>query len=73
VQQILILQLNQSLNDVYWKTEDAGTLKHTKLQFFQVVNDIAIGKNLAIVKYWSLKSQVLNCSFIEEVNAIVWE
>lgn len=71
-QQATLLLLDPIINEIYWKTEDAGVLLHTREQFMQVLNDTTIHKQNNINKYWNLKSQVLNCSNESELNAVSW-
>jgi hypothetical protein len=71
-QQATMLLLNASVTSVYWKTEDAGILLHSREQFLQLLDDASNHKQNNIDYYWQLKNQVLNATTIEEVNSIVW-
>jgi hypothetical protein len=71
-QQGVMLTLNPALNEIYWKTEDAGVLKHTRAQFLQVLDDASTNKTSTIAKYWQLKSLILSTESLEDLDLITW-
>jgi hypothetical protein len=71
--QLTLMQVDQSITEVDWKTKDAGVLTHTRDQFIQVCKDGAAFKNQQIAKYWTLKAQVEAATTWQEVDAITWD
>jgi len=71
-QQSTLLLLKPDISEVYWKTEDAGIVLHTRDQFINVVFEAGQHKQQKIAKYWTLKAQVQAATTRAEVDAINW-
>jgi hypothetical protein len=63
---------NTNITNIDWTTNDAGTVSHSRDEFFNVCQDAEIYKRNNIGKYWSLKSQVENATTIDEIETIKW-
>lgn len=72
-QQLLWLVVNpEDSKIIRWKTEDAGTIEHTREEFIAVCNAAEAHKRGNIEQYWTIKERVGQATTFEEVNAIHW-
>ncbi|MCA1025794.1 hypothetical protein LCM23_06790 [Cytobacillus kochii] len=67
-----ILNSDESISTVQWKTEDAGYIAHTREEWLKVYNEAFMHKQKQLFKYDSLKSQVLSATTQEELDSINW-
>ena len=72
-QQISMMILVPTISEVYWKTEDAGVVLHTRDQFFGVIGHAAIAKQGKINRYWALKDYILKSTTLEELREVSWD
>jgi hypothetical protein len=72
-QQMLLFVNNPTLNEVDWKTNDAGIVKHTREEFFAVVDDANNHKRSNLAKFWAKEFALKNATTVEEIEAITWE
>lgn len=66
------LQVDTTIETVYWKAEDTGYIPHTREEWLLVYNEGLVAKEQKLFKYDQLKQQVTACTTKEEVEAIVW-
>lgn len=71
-QQLSFLVLDPSINEIIWKTVDAGVIMHTRDEFIQVCKDAEEYKRGNISKNWQLKGLVNSATSLEEVELINW-
>lgn len=71
-QQYILFLTDTTLVGVDWKTENNGTVYHSKPDFDLVINRAAKHKWDNIKRYWALKDQVKACTTQEEIEAITW-
>lgn len=71
-QMLLLLSMSPTMDDVQWKTLDAGVQIHSRQDFMQVCMDAELHKRGNISKYWQLKGLVETAMSIEEIQAITW-
>jgi hypothetical protein len=71
-QQLSLLLLDATINEVQWKTENNGVQLFTREQFIETCKAGELHKRNSIGQYWTLKEIVLTHDFksVEEVNAI---
>jgi hypothetical protein len=72
-QQMLLFVNNPALIEVDWKTTDAGIVRHTKDEFFAVVEDANSHKRSNLSKFWTKENALKIATTLEEVEAIQWE
>lgn len=71
-QQLSILLLDESVNQIVWKTENNGIKVFTREQFIETCKAGERHKRNSIGKYWQLKAYVLTAPFqsVQEITAI---
>lgn len=67
-----ILDSDPSITEVFWKTEDAGYVSHTREDWIKIYNEGFNYKKAILYKYDTLKKQVELATTDAEVVAIVW-
>lgn len=72
-QQVSMMILVPSINEVFWKTENFGIVRHTREQFFAVIGDAAIAKQSKINHYWALKDYIEKAETLEELKNVSWD
>lgn len=68
-----MLHEDQTIEEVYWRTEDAGYLPHTREEWLNVYKEAFRHKQEKIFKYNKLKSEVMNAETHSEILAIKWD
>jgi hypothetical protein len=71
-QQMILMLKDTTITSVYWKTEDAGILSHTRDEFFSITSEAEQHKRNNIQKYWDLKAKVQAALSENEVSMITW-
>lgn len=66
------LNANPNIATVFWKSEDAGYLSHTREEWLQVYAQAFTHKKSQLFMYDSLKQQVFNSTTHEELSQIQW-
>jgi hypothetical protein len=69
---LAMLNADPNLQQMIWKTQDAGPLLHTREQFLKVCQDGLQFKNDHIARYWALKQQVQAAVSLEQIQSFVW-
>lgn len=71
-QQLCLLLLDATVNQVAWKTENNGIQTLTREQFIEACKAGEVHKRNNISHYWQLKTYVMTHTFssVEEINAI---
>jgi hypothetical protein len=72
-QQMILMVSRSDIQDVVWKTEDAGPVLHSRDEFLAVVAEAEVHKRSKMQRYWELKAQVQAAKTNEEIEAITWE
>jgi hypothetical protein len=67
------LMADESTETVYWKTEDAGYIAHSREEWLMIYNEAFAHKRQSLFKYDSLKQAVLDAKTHADVVAINWE
>jgi hypothetical protein len=67
------LNVDETIDTVFWKTEDSGYISHTKEQWLTIYTEAFKHKKTILFKYNALKQQILEATTEEELVAIVWE
>jgi hypothetical protein len=68
-----LLMADETVTIVPWKTEDTGYINHTREEWLQVYIEAFKHKKTQLLKYNTLKQQVLNATTHNEIVAIKWE
>jgi hypothetical protein len=66
------LNVDESITVVPWKTEDAGYIDHTRLEWLAIYNEAFYHKKTQLFKYNDIKNNVLACVSHEEIDLIEW-
>lgn len=72
-QQLTLLLLDPSIENVDWKTEDAGVVTHTRQEFIGIAQDADLHKRGNINKYWTKIAELEATTTEAEIEAIQWE
>ena len=67
------LQDNPEENVVYWKTEDAGYISHTREEWMSIHSQAFLDKKEKLFKYDGLRTRVRNATTSDEVVSIFWD
>ena len=71
-QQASILNLDQTIELVYWPTKDAGVVEHTREQFINLLKDANNFKSEELYRYFTMKADILAMISLEQVRQVVW-
>lgn len=71
--QMMLLNMDPTITEVLWKTEDAGYIKHTREEWLKVYSEAFQHKQNLIFKFNELKTKILAAKTHEDILPLDWE